>query len=418
MSWKHDDNTGRQLYFIRVEAGMSIFSKNVRIPVFMLAVVLTLLIAHFTTKSHETDTCAYSLCKRNKMSTEELQERIQVHAGWLLAYKNIYESDKALNDVRRITLSGADLSNADLKGADLRSAKLIKANLGGADLSNAKLGGADLSGAELWNADLSGADLEGANLSNAKLNGADLSNARLYWGADLSGTDLRDADLNGVVFEPTTPPKTAYIAFARNLEKMVYDSTPQELIKLRKAFRECGFYGQERKITYAIKHCERKKALLSGKYDLAAFESVFNLIFFECTTQWGLSPWQSLKFLLYLSLIFMIPYAIALSHPGEYGIYRKWSDESMMTDTETSESVKLHVDFRRAVCLGLLFSMLSAFSIGWRELNVGNWIQRIQPKDYSLRATGWVRTVSGVQSLISVYLLAIWALTFFGQPFE
>jgi hypothetical protein len=66
----------------------------------------------------------------------------------------------------------------------------------------------------------------------------------------------------------------------------------------------------------------------------------------------------------------------------------------------------------------LYFSVLSAFNIGWRELNVGNWIQRLQAKEYTLKATGWVRTVSGVQSLISAYLLAIWALTYFGQSFE
>jgi hypothetical protein len=35
-----------------------------------------------------------------------------------------------------------------------------------------------------------------------------------------------------------------------------------------------------------------------------------------------------------------------------------------------------------------------------------------------LRATGWVRTVAGIQSLLSVYLLALWVLTYFGQPFE
>ena len=54
---------------------------------------------------------------------------------------------------------------------------------------------------------------------------------------------------------------------------------------------------------------------------------------------------------------------------------------------------------------------ISAFSLGWRELNVGTWITRMQPREYMLRATGWVRTVSGIQSLLSVYLLALWVLT-------
>jgi hypothetical protein len=67
---------------------------------------------------------------------------------------------------------------------------------------------------------------------------------------------------------------------------------------------------------------------------------------------------------------------------------------------------------------GLYFSLLSAFNIGWREVNVGAWMARLQPREYTLRATGWVRTVAGLQSLLSVYLLALWVLTYFGRPFE
>jgi hypothetical protein len=40
------------------------------------------------------------------------------------------------------------------------------------------------------------------------------------------------------------------------------------------------------------------------------------------------------------------------------------------------------------------------------------------PREYTLGATGWVRVVSGVQSLLNFYLLAVWALTYFGRPFE
>ena len=72
----------------------------------------------------------------------------------------------------------------------------------------------------------------------------------------------------------------------------------------------------------------------------------------------------------------------------------------------------------RVLLIGLYFSLLSAFHIGWRELNVGTWIARLQPREYALRATGWVRMLSGFQSLLSVYFLALWALTYFGRPFE
>lgn len=79
--------------------------------------------------------------------------------------------------------------------------------------------------------------------------------------------------------------------------------------------------------------------------------------------------------------------------------------------------VPLRIGFR-VVGVAFYFSLLSAFAIGWRELNVGNWLTRTQRREYALRATGWVRTVSGIQALISVYLVALWALTYFGRPFE
>ena len=42
----------------------------------------------------------------------------------------------------------------------------------------------------------------------------------------------------------------------------------------------------------------------------------------------------------------------------------------------------------------------------------------LQRREYILRATGWVRCVSGLQSIISVYLIALWVFTYFGRPFE
>jgi hypothetical protein len=65
----------------------------------------------------------------------------------------------------------------------------------------------------------------------------------------------------------------------------------------------------------------------------------------------------------------------------------------------------------RIVWTAFYFSLLSAFAIGWRELNVGTWLTRIQRREYTLRGSGWVRTVSGVQAVISVYLVALWVLT-------
>jgi hypothetical protein len=71
-----------------------------------------------------------------------------------------------------------------------------------------------------------------------------------------------------------------------------------------------------------------------------------------------------------------------------------------------------------AIAWAAWFSLLSAFQIGFREFSVGNWLTRVHPRQFTLEPTGWVRTVAGVRSLLSVYLLAMWVLTYFGRPFQ
>jgi hypothetical protein len=66
----------------------------------------------------------------------------------------------------------------------------------------------------------------------------------------------------------------------------------------------------------------------------------------------------------------------------------------------------------------LYFNLLSAFHISWRELKpVLGW-RGSSGRSTTLRALGWATGHSGLQSLISVYLVAIWALTYFGRPFQ
>ena len=132
-----------------------------------------------------------------------------------------------------------------------------------------------------------------------------------------------------------------------------------------------------------------------------------------------------------MSFVYVIPiYSTGLS-----GIWIVWHPDRVIKDTQ-SEPIRLtslypHPDsaltsklwakylrFPRALAIAIYFSMLTTFHFGWRDLNVGNWIIRIQPKEYALRPTGWVRSVSGIHSLFSLYMIALWVLTYFGRPFE
>jgi hypothetical protein len=166
----------------------------------------------------------------------------------------------------------------------------------------------------------------------------------------------------------------------------------------------------------------------------AVGEGLFRLAAFDLTTGYGLHPGRALWIILgaWAVLIFFYIWPIRREpYPSKSpnGIYRIWSTDRIETswdevygyEVEIKSKPKieiLHGGFWFALGYAAYFSLLSAFHIGWRDINVGSWIARIQRREYTLRATGWVRVISGLQSLLSVYLLAIWALTYFGRPFQ
>lgn len=361
-------------------------------------------------------------------------------------------------DLSDTNLNGADLSDADLSGANLKDADLLKASLALSDLSGAELSGADLRGADLGGANLHRAVLSGqkiyighqglvaqfdpadlreatlrkADLSEAQLSGIKLSGADLDE-ADLSGAYLRTADLSGVVlsgtnlgeaelthtnlsravFEPRIDiPPNFSIRSATGLAEMLYRENPDALSALRKSFREAGRRDLERQVTRAIKHSERLQ--------VGGLEAAFSYVLFEATTEWGNEPGRALLIMGALIVLLTLVYCRALdTDTGRAGIWQEYAKERIHQDIGTASPIR--AGYRTIggwLWLGFYFSLVSAFNIGWRDLNVGSWISRIHPGEYTLRATGWVKVVSGFQSLISVYLLAIWALTYFGRPFD
>jgi Pentapeptide repeats (8 copies) len=189
---------------------------------------------------------AYMECqgphKDQRLTSEQIQEQIQQHLEWL-------HSGSRPGDVRRANFCRAFLSNA-----------VLHADLKGADFSSAILAGTDLRGSDLFGADFRGADLRRALLNDAVLFNADLREADLY-DADLSDAHLLTANLDGVIFEPKTLPNVNDIAFALNLSQMDFRLLPNALVRLRNAFKEGGYYQQEREITYAINHSRVSKQL-------------------------------------------------------------------------------------------------------------------------------------------------------------
>ncbi len=398
---------------------------------------------------------------------QELALIIQNHTEWLDSLggeqdpkrANLCEANLREMDLRNIRLSGADLDGADLSGAnligailsaaqsdeevkdnegkpflrELRRTKWIRTDLNSADLRGCVMRGAALDGADLSGADLSelneqsvgrekeeedvlaiGVNMRLCNLTGASLVGADLRGANLHW-----------TILSSVLFEPKSLPTIDGIGSAIGLSELWYKENANPMVALREELKSAGLRKEERAVTFAIKHNERVKSGWA--------ESAFNFVLFELTCKYGMEPGRPLEILVVLALIFSLVYMIALNGRRKSSIWAIWPPDSTFRESERPVRVPDRLaDFRRGEwrpftwlkkwlrlwLIGAYFSLLSAFQIGWRELNFGNWLSRMQPREFVLRPTGWVRVISGVQALLSVYLLALWALTYFGRPFE
>lgn len=354
-----------------------------------------------------------------------------------LRWANLSTSTEEKQDLFGFEFNGADLSGIDqpgMKGVHEINGQIVWRSF--TDLSNANLIGAELRAARLENTDLRGALLIGVDFSESSLKGADLYGADLQWavfdGTDLTNADFGKTDLAGVRYEPKSGahPMVASFVSAKNIWQMRYDVTPAGLLELREAFKRGGIMQKEREVTFAIRHTERLKAGDGNK--LSKIQSILSLVLFEWTTKYGMQPWRSLLILVLLIPVFAIVYIAALFASGRSAI---WALRMEGAVHKSARSKPIRISFKstnpvsrgvlkrarrllQAIRIAYYFSLLTAFRVGFRELDVGVWIERLQSREYVLRATGWVRTVAGIQSLLSVYLLAMWFLTYFGRPFD
>jgi hypothetical protein len=65
---------------------------------------------------------------------------------------------------------------------------------------------------------------------------------------------------------------------------------------------------------------------------------------------------------------------------------------------------------------GFYFSMISAFRLG-QKFDLGSYAMILLRRDFALNANGWIRTVAGIQSLLVLYLAALWVFAVFGVVF-
>lgn len=359
-------------------------------------------------------------------------------------YSNIKNADFRQANLANANLSFANAEKTVFRGANLKGANLMDTNLRGvdlsyADLTDANLSNADLTDAILEHAKLIRADLDKANLTNTSFIEADLTES-LMTSVNMTNTNFESASLRNAIFQPKFGTQPDLIALSHSLHFNTihledFKEGSASLNAIRREYKLINMRTMERNVTAVIKQEEMFNAWERGGWGY--IESVFSYIMFYLTCDFGAAPGRPLRLVLLFIFLLSVPYRFALSYPTRHSaiivnwepkrFYHwnkvlSWGDEDRLCMVLKKRYAKgfwkkLRQQ-RHLAAQAIFFSFLTAFSIGWRDLNINNFLVRIQKRDYTLVGKGWVRVLAGTQSIISVYLMILWVLTYFGRPFE
>jgi uncharacterized protein YjbI with pentapeptide repeats len=364
-----------------------------------------------------------------------------------LSMVNLMGANLQGTNLGSINLSRAWLDNANLQHAQMRKANLTKTFLYHAVLNDTDLFRANLTEAEANEAYFINAILKEADLTKAILDKADLTQANLFY-AILSDSDFSNVNLSQSTFFPKTNAYPDLLTLAPTFHHRAkffqdvkfYDKNvgSPALASLRTAYQKAGMRETERILTHLLQIQAQERNWNEG--GLERIGSILSYILFDLTTGYGLYPLRPLSLLIYSIFIFGLVYWFGLRLDPKHNYFEVIWESNVCTSNgrrgvkkgghglDTYHALRFHrrtssvysqLKFElKMLRISLYFSILSAFHIGWKQYNIGVWIKQLQSREFSLRVRkGWMRSVSGIQSLVSAYLLVIWILTQFSRPF-
>jgi hypothetical protein len=343
-----------------------------------------------------------------------------------------------LADLFGANLQDADLTEANLDSCSLRSADLSRARLGravmtDANLESARMPNADLSGAAMNRANLSSAvmsqailtevDLRGATLLRTDLRQANLQNCSMPQ-ATLREADLQDADLFQARFDSTYLYQVQ-LGKARNIRDIRWgDSTSsryligEELhLKTSEDFRRAEVTYRDLKMLYrrellddiANEFHYRENEIITNSYPWYSPVSILRLLFLKWTFGYGSRPMWLLWYSIVVVVGFTLIYALlTLSKRTLSGICQfdpgKHGEDTLL-------------EFRGGVLFldCFYFSLLSLATFGYGALQPRQWLQffRFQPVEY--KPIRWACIFVGIEAGLGIWIFSLLVTVLFGS---
>lgn len=239
------------------------------------------------------------------------------------------------------------------------------------------------------------------NLSKAFLNRSDLTDGILS-ATNVEGAQFSRTIMRNTRFEAEGIPKVNTMHDTVGLDTLCYLGSPKSLVELRDAFSKAGMTEQARQVNYSLRTWVRIRT--------GGFLSYFEWLFLSLPSRYGQAPFRPLSLIALSIILFFFVYWYAVVRCDSMMVF----SDAIPPETGKPEACAkpvMRLTLADGLAYAVFLSLMFAFRIGWREINIGAWIERLQPNASEIRTRGWVRTVAGIQSLLSLYLLALCLLS-------
>ncbi|HWR83813.1 MAG TPA: pentapeptide repeat-containing protein [Candidatus Deferrimicrobium sp.] len=234
---------------------------------------------------------------------------------------------------------------------------------------------------------------------------------------------LRFQNPEVVYFEPRKISEDGMHSLARatGLRNLRYIDNAAPLAKLRRFFRENGYRQQEREITCALERHDQgilKKMVFDWPFEYGSnlarpFKIVWYYMFPICCAFYNLV----FRFRIARGVLVSItldddttvepksirkrigPYDVSPRGGASYARVWLWREFKMC-------------------CVAIFYGFLNTFNLGFRDFDFARWVRIVMPWKLDFQPVGLVRTISGLQAIFSVLLMAFGLLFYFGRFFD
>lgn len=142
-------------------------------------------------------------------------------------------------------------------------------------------------------------------------------------------------------------------------------------------------------------------------------------IVFDLSCEYGSNALLPIVWIFLAFIGFSAIYYSSLAQPTRAGLYLRFPRRHRHPQKPEHIQAKLMpTSRRRRIEIAMASSLRSALRLGFQNFDFGRWVRMLQHRDYDIIAIGWPRPVSAVQSLVSIYLVALSILGAFGKPFD